>query len=163
MQTLRVGKGDTLDLGGGAFCEVLLSPLDGDLGSVADDHCLVLMMRWKTWKLLWLSDAGRLSEEAMLASGTDLKADVIVAGQHETDFSLTPDFLDAVSPRLIVTGRPAGSEMDAIREMQRKKWRKQGIRILDQEKTGGITVIARTDGSLVFEGFLDESETLLKR
>ncbi len=162
VRIVKLAKGDRLDLGAGAFAEVLLSPFDGAVGAVADDRCLVFMMYWKEWKILWLSDAGRLSEAAMLASGTDLKADVIVAGLHETDFSLTPEFLEAVNPKIIVTGRPAGCEMDSVREIQREKWTGRGIRVLDQNQTGGLTVTA-ADGSLVFSGYVDGSQTVLDR
>ncbi len=163
VRAVELVKGNTFQLGGGARCEVLLSPLDAAVGSIADDQCLVFMMHWKGWKILWLSDAGRLSEAAMLASGTDLTADIIIAGQHETDFSITPDFLEAVSPQLIVTGSPAGCEMDVIRDIQREKWLKQGISLLDQQDTGGLTVTPGADGSLVFKGFVDDSEMILKR
>jgi len=161
VRIVKLAKGDRLDLGAGAFAEVLLSPFDGTVGAVADDRCLVLMMHWKEWKILWLSDAGRLSEAAMLSSGTDLKANVIVAGLHETDFSLTPEFLEAVNPKIIVTGRPAGCEMDSVREIQREKWRKKGILVLDQNQTGGLTVNA--DDGLVFSGYVDGSKTVLGR
>ena len=163
VKLVKLAKGSTFQLGGGAWCEVLLSPAMGSVGSVADDRCLVFMMHWKGWKILWLGDAGRLSEAAMLASGTNLKADVIIAGQHETDFSITPDFLEAVDPQLIVTGRAAGSEMDAMRDIQREKWQKTGIRLLNQQETGGLTGTPGDDGSLIFRGFVDGSETILKR
>ena len=156
-------KGDTFELGGGVICEVLLSSLDGKIGSISDDRCLVFMMHWKGWKILWLGDAGRLSEAAMLASGVGLNADVIIAGLHETDFSLTPDFLEAVDPQAIVIGRSAGCGMDSIRSMQRGKWEKKGIRVFLQQETGGLTVTPGTDGSLVFDGFFDGSETVLRR
>lgn len=156
-------QGDRFEFGGGAFGEILLSPVDRKLGSIADDRCVVFMMYWKGWKILFLGDAGRLSEVAMLASGTDLKADVIIAGLHETDFSLTPDFLKAVDPQLVVISRSAGCGMDYIRVIQRKRWEKKGIRVLSQQETGGLTVTAGGNGALVFRGFADGSQTVIKR
>ncbi len=160
---MSLAKGDTFDLGGGAYCEVLLSPWDGHLGSIADDRCLIFMMHWKGWKILWSGDAGRLSEAALLSSGTNLKADIIIAGLHETDFSLTPGFLEAVDPQAIVTGRAAGCGMDTIRDIQRKKWAESGIREFYQQHTGGLTIKSGDNGTLVFEGFVDGSETVLRR
>ena len=154
-------KGDRFKLGGGAYGEVLHSAADGQASSLTDDQCLVFMMHWKGWKILWTSDAGRHAEAAMLASGTDLKADAIIAGIHETDFSLTPDFLEKVDPELIVIGSPASSEMDTSRTIQQGKWRKKGIRVLAMEQTGGITVTC--EEGLVFSGYFDGSRTVLKR
>ncbi len=162
VNVIAFAEGDTFDLGGGAVGEVLLSPRDGKLGSIADDRCLVFMMHWKGWKILWTGDAGRVSENALLASGRELSADVIIAGLHETDFSLTPDFLEAVNPQAIVTGRAAGCGMDSIRDIQRKKWARSGIREFHQEETGGLTVTHTEDGGLLFRGFADGSEAELE-
>jgi len=159
---VKLTEGATFPLGGGAFAEVLFSPPMSRPGSLADDRCLVFMLHWKGWKILWTGDSGRLAEAAMLSSGADLKADVIVTGLHESDFSLTPKFLEAVSPNIIITGRPSGCGMDYTREIQLEKWRKQGIRVLSQEQTGGLTVTPSPAGGLLFQGYVDGSETVLR-
>lgn len=161
VDVVQLARGDTFALGGDAFGEVLFPPLGASPGSLADDHCLVFMMHWKGWKILWLGDAGRFSETAMLASGADLKADALVAGIHETDFSLTPEFLEAVDPQVIVTGRAAGSKMDSNRAVQLVKHEKKGIRILHQNETGGLTVTMSPGGKMVFAGYLDGSKVRL--
>lgn len=163
VRVVHPAKGDLIDLGGGAWGEVLLSTVDGFLGSVADDRALVMRMHWKGWKILWIGDAGRLSEEALLNSGADLKSDAIIASIHESDLSLGDAFVNAVDPKLIVLPRPAGCEMDALRKLQKKSWRRKGTRFLDQLETGGITVTVGESGDLIFQGFLDGSETRLRR
>ncbi len=152
------GKGDRLDFGGGAWGEVLLSAKDGNLGSLADDRAMVLRLHGKGWKILFTGDAGRLSEEALLESGTDLAADVIVAGLHENDLSLTDTFLSAVKPQAIIVASSAGSEMDRQREFQKKSWEKKGMRVIDQTETGGLTMTFAGEGNLVIQGFADGSE-----
>ncbi len=163
IRVLHPAKGDSIDLGGGAWGEVLLSTADGFVGSIADDRALVVRMHWKGWTLLWVGDSGRLTEEALLSSGTDLKSDVIIASIHESDLSLGDAFLASVDPKLIVLPRPAGCEMDALRVLQKKSWRRKGIRFLDQLETGGITVTVDDAGELVFRGFLDGSEMRLRK
>ena len=163
LRILKLAKGDRLDFGNGAFAEILLTSAHSAGGGTADDRCLVFMMHWKGCKILWVSDAGRSSEVEMLVSGVGLKADVIIAGLHETDFSLTPEFIEAVAPSIIVTGRPAGSVRDHEREGQREGWLAQGIRLLDQNQTGGLTVTPEGDDELIFSGYVDGSETILKR
>lgn len=153
----RPAKGELLDFGGGAWGEVLLSPADAQLGSVADDRAMVIRLRWRGWKILFTGDAGRLSEEALLESGADLAADVIVAGLHESDFSLTASFVSAVDPQVIVVASTVGSEMDRLRDAQRRSWEKNGIIVIDQARTGGITVTVPPPGGLLFQGFVDGS------
>lgn len=156
-------KNDRLEFGNGVYAEILLSPHDAPAGSLADDRALVFMMHWDDWKILWLGDAGRLSERAMLASGVDLKADVIVAGLHQSDISLTESFVREVDPQVIVIPRRGGIEMDGFRERQRRLWEKAGVKTIDQAVTGGLTVTVSLGGSLAFEGFVDGSELRLGR
>jgi ComEC/Rec2-related protein len=158
VRVFRPGKGNRLEFGGGARGEVLLSASDGHFGSLADDHAMVVRLHWKGWKILFTGDAGRLGEEALLESGTDLAADLIVAGLHENDLSLTDAFLSAVKPQAIIVASSAGSEMDGHRESQKKSWEKKGMRVIDQTETGGLTVTFTGEGSLVIQGFADGSE-----
>ena len=158
---LRPSKGHRLNFGGGAWGEVLLSAEDGYRGSLADDHALIFRLHWQGWKILFTGDAGRLSEEALLESGTDLAADVIVAGLHEGDLSLTDAFVAAVKPQAVITASPAGSELDNFREFQKKSMEKKGIRVIEQMRTGGLTVNVSARGKLVIKGFADDSEVVL--
>lgn len=163
VRVFHPGKGHLLDFGGGAWAEVLQSPADGHLGSLADDRAMVLRLHWKGWEILFTGDAGRLSEEALLASGTDLAADVIVAGLHESDFSLTIPFVSAVNPQAIIVASPAGSEMDRLRDSQKKTWERKRMLILDQWVTGGLTVTVSVAGDLIIQGFADGSETVIPK
>jgi ComEC/Rec2-related protein len=156
-------RGSIMELGNGARAEVLLSPHDQAVGTVADDRCLVFMIHWNGWKLLWLSDAGRLSEQVLLESGIDLKADLIVAGLHQSDFSLTKDFIDAVAPQTIIVPRLAGSKMDIPRLEQMERLGKNSIHITDRQQTGGLTLTIDEKGQLVIDGYLDKSSFTLKR
>lgn len=158
-------KGERLDLGNGSYAEILLSPHDGSVGSLADDRSMVFMMHWGGWKILWLGDAGRLSEVEMLESGVDLRADVIVAGLHESDLSLTEHFVREVNPQVIVIPRSSATEMnmEAFRGRQRRLWEKAGVKTIDQAVTGGLTVTLGLGGSLVLAGFADGSEWKLGR
>ena len=160
---VKPGQGDRLKLGNGAYAEIMLSPHEQMVGSLADDRALVFMMHWNGWKILWLGDAGRLSEEALLESGVDLNADVIVAGQHESDISLTRNFMRAVSPQVIVVPRNGGIKMDGFRGRQRRLWEKDGVRTIDQAETGGLTVTIDLWGKLVLDGFADGSVMKLSR
>ena len=163
LRVIRPGKGDLLDFGGGAWGEVLLSAADGLEGSLADDRAMIMRIHWKGWKILWMGDAGRMGEEKLLSSGVDVSADLIVAGMHEKDLSLTRPVGEAFDPQAIIVSRPAGSGTDVHRAFQKTAWRKNGIRVIDQAETGGITVTVGPEGGLLLEGFLDGSETSLRK
>jgi len=154
-------RGDLLDFGGGAWAEVLVSQADVLEGSLADDRALVFRLHWDGGKILFTGDAGRSIERVLLDSGMDLRADVIVAGLHESDLSLTEEFVAAVKPQAIVIPRPAGCEMDWYRAFQKTAWRKDGMIVIDQTDTGGLTVTIGGDGGLLLQGFLDGSETMV--
>jgi competence protein ComEC len=152
-------RGDRLDFGGGAWAEILLSPSGGSPDSLADDNGLVFRLHWQERTILFTGDAGRIGEQALLDSGSDLRSDVIVAGLHESDLSLTKAFVAAVRPQAIVIPRDAGSEMDWHRAFQKKAWLKNGIQVIDQTDAGGLTVTIGSEGQLLIQGFFDGSET----
>jgi competence protein ComEC len=163
IRLLKPHRGAIIELGNGVRAEVLLSPHDQVVGTVADDRCLVFMIHWKGWRLLWLGDAGRLSEQALLESGIDLKADLIVAGLHQSDFSLTKSFIHAVAPQSIIVPRIAGSKMDGPRLEQMERLRETSIHIIDRQQTGALTLSLNDQHQLTIDGFLDHSSFMLKR
>ncbi len=161
IRLIKPHRGSIIELGNGAQAEVLLSPHDQTVGAVADDRCLVFMIHWNGWKLLWLGDAGRLSEQAMLESGIDLSAELIVAGLHQSDYSLTKPFIDAVAPQAIIIPSLAGSKMDGPRLEQIERLRDTSLKIIDRQQTGGLTLTIDEQGQLVIDGYLDKSSVTL--
>ncbi len=155
------GTGSFFEVGDGVRVEVLISPHDVELGSEADDRALVMMLHWRGWRILWLGDAGRLSEMWLVENGVDVKADLIVAGCHETDLSLVDPFLKAVDAQAVIVPRLPGGEMDAMRAQRTGMLQKRKMKVIDQKVTGGLTVTLR-DGELVIRGFVDGSETRLR-
>lgn len=162
LHLIKPHRGFIIELGNGAHAEILLSPHDQTLGATADDRCLVFMIHWKTWKILWLGDAGRLSEQKLLENNTDLKADLIVAGLHHNDYSLTKPFVDAVAPQAIIVPRLAGSKMDGLRLEQIQRLRNPSLKIIERQQTGGLTLTIDQE-QLVIDGYLDKSSYSLER
>jgi competence protein ComEC len=69
-----------------------------------DDRAMVLMAVVNGWRVLWMSDAGWLTENALLESGQPLRCDVLITSQHATDACGTQEFLDKAMPRLVIRG-----------------------------------------------------------
>lgn len=164
------GIGSTLGIAGKNYeisrscrLEVLHAPDPFDWQRVADERVMVLRLHWRGWRVLFTGDAGLRTERALLESGRDLAADVIVAGRHRHDASLGDDFLAAVKPQAIIASHADFPPEERIPEAWRESCEQAGIRVFHQGRCGAITLVAVDDGSLALRGFLDGSELVLRR
>ena len=78
-------------------------------GSRSDinSNSLVFRLEYGRFRMLFMGDAGRETEERLLADGDDLRANVLKVGHHGSAYGTTPEFLRAVAPRdaIISVGR----------------------------------------------------------
>lgn len=148
--------GDSFTLEEGTRLEVLFPPAGWQAG-VADDAAAVLRLECRGFRVLFMSDAGFLTEKALLASGRDLRADVLVMGRHGADFCGLPEFVRAVRPGALVFTNHRFPEEERAPEVWRDRIAAQGIALFDQALTGGVTL--RLDaGGLTVRGFADGRE-----
>lgn len=97
-----VAAGDTLNLGAGARLVVLHPPRDLP-GARREDQPLVLRLDCADGRrVLLLGDAGESIERLLLERPAELRADVLVLGEHPREASGTPAFLAAVHPKIIL-------------------------------------------------------------
>lgn len=161
VRTLQAVAGSSLQLPDGATLDILRVPDPASANALADDRVMISRLNWRGWKILFASDAGVATELELLAGGKDLTADVIVAGRHESDESLTDAFLDAVQPKFVIASHadfPASESLDprCVAHLESR-----GIRVMDQGKSGGVTARVDADGALHLLGFADASEMVL--
>lgn len=139
--------GDTMELGGFAGTQparaVVLFPTDDVWPRRADDRTLVLRIEIGPRRLLWCNDAGFVAEKKMLEliRPEELRCSVIIRNQHATDFSLLPEFLDAVQPQLIITSSDTFPAEQKLSPQTLENCAARGIRILDQEQTGATHLL----------------------
>ena len=94
--------------------------------------------------MLFTGDAGAEAEERILASGADVRADVLKVGHHGSAYSSTPEFIRAVSPRYAVIsvgrdnlfGHPARATIDTLRDI--------GATVYRTDEDGSVAI--STDG-----------------
>lgn len=67
-----------------------------------NDYSAVIRIEYGDNAFLLTGDAGEESERDMLASGVDLRAEVLKVGHHGSRYSTTPAFLKQVAPRYAV-------------------------------------------------------------
>lgn len=104
----------------------------------------IVMVRFGNVRLLLTGDAEGAEERWLLARGVSLHADILKAGHHGSATSTTPEFLDAVDPRVALVsvgtansyGHPSPNVMGALRA--------RGTTVLRTDQVGAI--VLRTDG-----------------
>ncbi len=122
------------------FLETLHAPIELDGYSRADDTGLVLRLHCHGWRILFTGDAGYATEDHLLSSGIDLRADVIVMGRNRDDFTGSQSFLQAVQPRVIISTNAAFPRMESIPETWKKHLKYNNILLFDQNLTGAVTI-----------------------
>lgn len=140
-----LAEGGTLAWGntaGADFHARVLYPAPSSSARRADDRTLVLRLDLGGYKVLWCNDAGFLAEKTLLETltGDDLRCDVIIRNQHASDFSLLPEFLDAVKPRLIISSHQNFPVHEKIPERLKGDCARRGIALMDQSETGAVTL-----------------------
>ncbi|MFT3992126.1 MAG: ComEC/Rec2 family competence protein [Luteolibacter sp.] len=154
--------GGKLRFGENVWLEILHAP-PGDVRVQADQRVAIFRLHWKGWKILFTSDAGTDTEAAILQTGNDCSADVIVCGRPRHDSNLSDAFLTAVYPRAIIASNAVFPANETLLAEQVRYWKNQGIQVLDQQKTGGVTLTLGRDHELILRGFVDGSEVKVKK
>ncbi|HEV8019911.1 MAG TPA: DNA internalization-related competence protein ComEC/Rec2 [Candidatus Lustribacter sp.] len=82
-------------------------PTLADTGDDINENSIVAMLHYNDFRELFMGDAGESSEARLLASGTDLRANVLKVGHHGSEYASTPPFIAAVHPQdaIISVGR----------------------------------------------------------
>ena len=96
---------------------------------------------------LFTGDAEAQSEEEMLTSGANLKADVLKVGHHGSSTSTTPAFLKAVAPKYAVISAGAGNDYGHPHKETLARLKKAGVKVYRTDLDG--TVVFTSDGKTV--------------
>jgi competence protein ComEC len=145
-----VRKGMHYATGDGVTFDALApeEPLLAEGRNDVNENSVVLMMTYRCvacgapFRMLFTGDAGAQTEARMLASGADVRADILKVGHHGSAYSSTPAFIAAVHARsaLISVGRhnlfghPAAHTLATLRDA--------GAIVYRTDLCGAITVDA---------------------
>src|SRR6185503_13627134 len=82
-------------------------PFLANTGNDINDNSIAFVLEYRQFRILFTGDAGVAAERRFLASGIDLRADVLKVGHHGSAYSSSDAFLEAVRPRyaIISVGR----------------------------------------------------------
>lgn len=118
-----------------------------------NNNSLVFRLEYGRFRMLFTGDAGAEAEARILASGADVRADVLKVGHHGSAYSSTPQFVHAVSPHYAVIsvgrdnlfGHPAASTIETLE--------RAGARVYRTDEDGALTI--DSDGNdLIVRPFL---------
>ena len=117
------------------------------LANMSDDQTYVIqLVVAPSTSILFMSDSGQETENALLAYGLNLRSDIIVKGQHHSGQSGSDPFLDAVRPQLIIATSRDFPEYERISDEWAEHVRARGIKLFRQDETGTATVRVGRDG-----------------
>lgn len=125
----------------------VVCPVKDNYGSNANDYSIGVRVQFGENSFLFTGDAEEHSEEDMVSSGENLKADVYKAAHHGSRTANTEDFLKAVDPQYVVIscgegntyGHPHAEVLNRLREME--------IQIFRTDDQG--TIVAVSDGQTI--------------
>jgi competence protein ComEC len=142
-------RGRAVDLGGGARLVLLTPPDPAIIGSRSDvnANCLVARLEFGQVRVLLTGDAEAVTEDWLLRSKADLRADVLKLAHHGGRHSSTARFLRAVAPRIAVASAGPGDRSGTLQPETEARVQNVGARLYRTDQDGNITVW--TDGRVV--------------
>jgi competence protein ComEC len=124
----------------------ILFPSGNFSSLIADDQAYVVhLLVAPATRILFMSDSGVKTEQALLASRLNLQSDIIIKGQHHSGESGSEAFLDAARPRLIIATSRDFPGYERISDVWAENLRERGIKLFRQDETGAVTLRFRED------------------
>jgi competence protein ComEC len=142
----RAGRG-TGFAAGAVSVEILHPPPAAEdiaPAAASNERSVVMRLTIGEASVLLMGDAGPETERALLASGLDLRCDVLKAGHHGSAASTSADFLAAVRPRLVLVSAGEGNTYGFPSPAFLERCRLAGASVARTDLDGAIEV--RTDG-----------------
>jgi competence protein ComEC len=140
---------------------VCLHPAAQSIGGRGDDRAMVLMAYIGPWRILWMSDAGWKTEQALTDTTADLRCDVLIRSQHESDESGSAAFMQRTSPRVVICPSNPHDLAMRVPESLRMWCDSHQVPLLDTWHTGSVLLEMRESGLRV-KPFHRASEITLK-
>lgn len=121
-----------------------------------NDRGCVLKLTAPGGSVLIPADTERRSEEALLARGVALAADVIIAGHHGSKTSSTPAFVEAVRPRAVVfavgyRNRFGHPHADVV-----ERYRALGTTAYRTDTDGAVMITIAPEGGIGIERYREQ-------
>lgn len=124
----------------------ILAPVSKSYESL-NNYSVVVMLRYKNRKLLYMGDAEALVEKELLDRKTDLSADVVKVGHHGSNTSSSDAFVKSTGASYAIFSLGENNEYYHPHSKIVKRWKNAGASILRTDQCGTITIC--TDGDAI--------------
>ncbi len=138
IEPMNLSTGEDFSLGRGVSAKILFPPRDLPATSADDKAFVVQLSVSRAGRILFMSDSGYATEQALLDSGADLRSDILIKGQHRSGQSGSDAFLDAVKPKLIVATSRDFPDSERVSDDWAVRLRDRGIKLFRQDETGAV-------------------------
>lgn len=126
----------------------LLHPIDAASTNLLDrdknDDSLVIQLTYREVDILFTGDIGKRAESRLIASGQDLRSEVLKVPHHGSSTSSSAPFIDAVQPRYAIFSLGQSSQYQFPHPDVVARYRARGCVQVRTDQLGAITL--RTDG-----------------
>ena len=126
----------------------LLHPIDPSSTNLQDadknDDSLVMKITHGEVDILFTGDIGEKAESRLIASGQDLRSEILKVPHHGSRTSSSAPFLDAVQPQCAIFSLGQSNQYQLPHADVVARYRARGCRMLRTDASGAI--ILRTDG-----------------
>lgn len=140
VQHITIKRGMRLDLGGGAYADVLFPDTDQSKQVVTNDGSVVLHVVYGKTSFMLTGDLPSPYEDHLVAlDGTALHSDVLKAGHHGSRYSTDSIWLSAVSPQYVVISAGKGNTYGHPHKEVLDRVEKQGAGLVSTIDSGTIT------------------------
>ena len=133
-----LAAGDSFSLSRDVTANVLFPPRSFS-SPIADDQAYVLhLLIGPAASMLFMSDSGIRTEQALLTGHLNLSSDIVVKGQHHFGESGSEAFLDAARPRMIIATSRDFPDHERISDAWAEQLQRRGIKLFRQDQTGAV-------------------------
>lgn len=142
-KTLPV-TGETYPFGNAFFTVV---STEGDYGEEYNNYSVGIHLTYGDTSFLFVGDAEKAAEEAMLKTGISLKSTVLKVGHHGSSDSTCEAFLFSVDPEMAVISCGMGNDYGHPHRRTLDKLREEKVAVYRTDEQGSI--VAASDGKSV--------------
>ena len=126
----------------------LLHPIDAASTNLLDqdknDDSLVIKLTYREVDILFTGDIGQKAEARLIASGQDLRSEILKVPHHGSSTSSSAEFIDAVAPRYAIFSLGQSSQYQFPHPDVVARYRARDCTQLRTDQVAAITL--RTDG-----------------
>ena len=140
IEQLRVQAPQRLLLDSNTYWEILYPGVGDPPTGVADDRCLVMRLRTGHWRILFTFDSGFLVEKELVNQKWNLKSDIWIRGQHTKTRSATLEFLEQVSPKVIITSEAEFPPHERLHPNWVKLVERRGVELVSLLEAGSVRI-----------------------